>query len=52
MKFSTQDAFDRYVAANQDDLKYWEVMNMAKDEGLDGTTAIEYAGLAALAGVA
>ena len=52
MLFTTQEEFDRHVSDNQDDLRYWDVMNLAKDEGLDGTTAIEYAGFADQAGIA
>jgi hypothetical protein len=42
-----QNEFNRYVADNQDDLKYWDVMNQAKDEGLNADEAIGYANLRA-----
>lgn len=39
----TQNEFNRYVADNQDEIRYWDVMNLAKDEGLNAEEAIEYA---------
>lgn len=48
----TQSEFNRYVADNQDEIRYWDVMNLAKDGGLNAPEAIEYAALADLVGVA
>lgn len=48
----TQNEFNRYVADNQDEIRYWDVQNQAKDEGLNAEEAIEYAALADLVGVA
>lgn len=48
----TQTEFNRHVADNQDEIRYWDVMNQAKDQGLNAEEAIEYANLADKVGVA